>query len=168
MSFKLNINHALILSIFLLITSCSRRDNFSKPIPHLKNIGKSVQLIVDDRPYLVLGGELHNSSSSSLYYMKKIWPVLDSTGVNTVLAAVEWALVEPQERQFDFSLVDGLIDQARAHEKRLILLWFGAWKNGQSHYCPGWVKTDYKRFPRVKTQSGKILEIIFFFIISGR
>ncbi len=132
----------------------------ARPIPRLEIRGLATQLIVDGEPFLVLGGELHNSSSSSREYMKGIWPRLDSMGLNTVLAVVEWALVEPEEGQFDFSLVDGLLEDARAHDLRLILLWFGAWKNGQSHYIPAWVKTDYRRFPRAKTPQGKSLEIL--------
>ena len=150
----------LLLSLILLLSGCSNKKNQQHSIPHLTESGGVTRLIVDDNPYLVLGGELHNSSSSSLAYMKKIWPVLDSSSANTILAAVEWSLLEPEEGHLDFSLVDGLIDQARHHNKRLILLWFGAWKNGQSHYCPGWVKKDFIRFPRAKTEAGKSLEII--------
>ncbi len=131
-----------------------------KPVPFLEKRGEAQQLIVDGEPFLVLGGELHNSSSSSREYMKDIWPKLESMNLNTVLAVVEWALVEPEEGVFDFSLVDELLEDARVHDLRLSLLWFGAWKNGQSHYMPAWVKKDYERFPRVKTREGKSLEII--------
>jgi beta-galactosidase GanA len=132
----------------------------SKEIPHLKKQGEATQLIVDGKPFLLLAGELHNSSSSSREYMKDIWPKLKSSGMNTVLAAVEWSLVEPSEGKFDFTVVDNLIDDARTYDLKLVLLWFGAWKNGQSHYMPEWVKSDYKRFPRVKAESGKSLEIV--------
>ena len=84
--------------------------------------GEATQLIVDGEPYLVLGGELHNSSSSSREYMKDIWPRLEAMNLNTVLAVVEWALVEPEEGKFDFSIVDELIEDARAHNLRLALL----------------------------------------------
>jgi hypothetical protein len=129
-------------------------------IPHLKKQGEATQLIVDGKPFLLLAGELHNSSSSSREYMKDIWPKLEASGMNTVLAAVEWSLVEPTEGKFDFKVVDDLISDARAHNLKLVLLWFGAWKNGQSHYMPEWVKKDYSRFPRVKAESGKSLEIL--------
>lgn len=129
-------------------------------IPHLSKQGEATQLIVDGKPYLVLAGELHNSSSSSREYMKDIWPKLEASGMNTVLAAVEWSLVEPVEGKFDFAVVDNLIEDAHAHHLKLVLLWFGAWKNGQTHYPPEWVKKDYTRFPRVKTESGKSLEIL--------
>jgi beta-galactosidase GanA len=128
--------------------------------PHLRKQGSAIQLIIDGRPFLVIGGELHNSSSSSLEYMKPIWERLVALHLNTVLAAVSWELVEPQEGVFDFALVDGLLHEARRHGLRLILLWFGSWKNGMSSYIPGWVKRDAQRFPRVKIQEGKTIEVL--------
>jgi hypothetical protein len=148
----------MVLSAVILTYSCIEQPDL--PVPHLEKYGNVTQLIVDGNPFLVLGGELRNSSSSSREYMKEYWPVLEASGMNTVLAVVEWSLVEPEEGRFDFTAVDNLIEDARAHELRLILLWFGAWKNGQSHYMPEWVKKDYNRFPRVKAGNGKSLEIL--------
>src|SRR3954467_11557830 len=100
--------------------------------PHLRKHGSATQLIVDGRPFLVLGGELHNSSASSTEYMRPIWERLVALNLNTVLATVAWEQIEPAEGQFAFTLVDGLIQAARQHGLRLILLWFGSWKNGMS------------------------------------
>ncbi len=41
-------------------------------IPHLRKKGNATQLIVDGEPFIMIGGELHNSSSSSLAYMEPI------------------------------------------------------------------------------------------------
>jgi beta-galactosidase GanA len=125
-------------------------------MPRLERRGEVTQLIVDGQPYLVLGGELHNSSSSSLAYVKPILPRLKAMNLNTVLAVVSWDLVEPEEGRFDWTLVDGLIEEARRNDLRLILLWFGSWKNGLSHYVPDWVKADYERFPRAKVRTGTL------------
>ncbi|MBP1667132.1 MAG: hypothetical protein H6Q23_1992 [Bacteroidetes bacterium] len=132
-------------------------------MPVLEKRGNATQLIVDGEPFLVLGGELHNSSSSSRDYMKEFWPALKNSGMNTVLAAVEWSLIEPVEGKFNFSVVDELLSDARKNNLKLILLWFGSWKNGQSHYMPEWVKKDFTRFPRVKAENGKLLEILSIF-----
>ena len=118
------------------------------------------QLIVDGKPFLVLAGELGNNTSSTLENMKPIWPALVKINLNTVLAAVAWAWIEPEEGKFDFALVDGLIQDARRHNLRLVLLWFGSWKNGTSSYCPAWVKQDFERFPLVQDQDGKGREIL--------
>lgn len=129
-------------------------------IPHLRKQGTATQLIVDGKPYLILGGELHNSSSSNLEYMRTVWPRMVDLNFNTVLAVVSWETIEPEEGKFEFRLVDGLIEDARRHNLRLVFLWFGSWKNGMSSYTPMWVKKDYKRFPRVKIEGGETVEVL--------
>jgi hypothetical protein len=124
-------------------------------LPHLEKHGTATQLLVDGRPFLVLGAELHNSSASSLEYLRPLWAPIAATHINTVLATVSWELMEPEEGRFDFSLVDGLLQDARRYDLRLILLWFGSWKNGKSTYQPVWVKTNQQRFPLVQDENGK-------------
>lgn len=110
--------------------------------------------------YLILGGELGNSSASSKEDIRSIFPKLKEMGLNTVLIPVSWELTEPTEGQYDFSLLDEALQTARSNELRLIILWFGAWKNSMSCYAPEWVKTDTKRFPRAITEEGKPLEML--------
>jgi beta-galactosidase GanA len=118
-------------------------------IPHLEKRGQATQLIVDGKPIVMLAGELHNSSSSSLEYMKPVWKQLADMGLNTVLTPTSWELIEPVEGQFDFALVDGLLQQAREQHLHVVFLWLAAWKNGVSGYPPVWVKRDTRRFSRV-------------------
>jgi len=129
-------------------------------MPQLRRQGSATQLIVDGSPFLVIGGELRNSSSSSIAYMQPIWQRMRDLNINTVLTAVSWELIEPTEGRFDFTLVDDLLRDARSHDLRLILLWFGSWKNGMSSYIPLWVKQDIGRFPRVKFRSGETIEVL--------
>jgi beta-galactosidase GanA len=140
----------------------------ARSLPHLSKEGAATQLIVDGKPYLILGGELHNSSSSSLEYMQSIWPRLAAIHANVVLTPVSWELIEPQEGKSDFTLVDGLIQQARRHDLHIIFLWFGSWKNGVSTYVPVWVKTDSARFPRAWDEGGHPLEILSTFSTASR
>ena len=105
---------------------------------------------MDGKPFLVLAGELTNNSATSVEYMKPIWPKLIEANLNTVLAGVAWNQFEPQEGKFDFSVLDGIIRDARSHNLRLGLLWFASWKNGMSSYPPEWVKRDFERFPRAQ------------------
>jgi beta-galactosidase GanA len=96
--------------------------NLQASIPQRERRGAATQFIVDGKPFLVLAGELYNNSASSLEYMKAVWPRLTALHLNTVLAAVSWALLEPVEGKFDYSLVDGLIREARARDLHLVLL----------------------------------------------
>jgi Domain of unknown function (DUF5597)/Beta-galactosidase len=130
------------------------------PIPHLETRGHATQLIVDGQPFLILGAELRGTASSTLSNMEGIWPELDRLNLNTVLLALGWDWIEPQEGKFDFALVDGLLAAARQHHKRIVFLWFGTWKNGISSFAPAWVKSDQHRFPRARLQNGKVVEII--------
>jgi len=137
-------------------------------IPHLEKHGKVTQLVVDGKAFLVLGGELLNSSSSSLSYMQPIWPKLVAMHLNAVVAPVAWETIEPQQGKFDFAIVDGLISAAHEHNLRLVMLWFGSWKNTYSSYVPEWVKRDMKRFPRVLLRDGRETERLSPFSESNR
>ena len=102
-------------------------------------------LMVDGRPYLILGGQIHNSSSWPVE-LPQVWESMAALHANTMAAPAYWEQLEPQEGRFDFSNVDQIVEGARAHNLRLVLLWFGTWKNGNMHYVPSWVKADTKRF----------------------
>lgn len=146
--------------IFLFLASLAGMfPVLAQQMPHWQKQGSATQLMVDNRPYLILGGELGNSSASSPQDIDRIFPKLKRIGLNTVLVPAYWDLIEAKEGTFDFSLVDHAITQARANDLRIVFLWFGAWKNSMSCYAPLWFKQDYKKYPRVRTQTGKPLEI---------
>ncbi len=129
-------------------------------IPHLRKQGTATQLIVDGKPFLALAGELLNNSATGIEHMKPIWPKLVESKFNTVLAGVSWAQIEPQEGKFDFTVPDGIIRDARSHNLRLVLLWFGTWKNSLSSYPPDWLKKDFERFPRAQFADGASIELL--------
>ena len=111
-------------------------------------------LMVDGAPFLVLGAQINNSSAWPAS-MPKVWPTMESLHVNTVEAPIYWEILEPKQGQFDYGQVDMLLAQAREHHVRLVLLWFGTWKNGSGHYTPDWIKLDNAKYPRVVNQEGR-------------
>src|SRR5262245_23258437 len=113
---------SLIPGIILCCMLHSTAQQSPARIPHLIKNGSYTQLIVDNKPFLILGGELGNSSASSNDYMRPIWPKLRQMNLNTVFAPVYWELMEPTEGRFDFSLVDSLVKNARLNKIRLVLL----------------------------------------------
>ena len=119
------------------------------PLPQIRPNGEGKLLFVDNKPFIMLAGELHNSSASNSAYMKPIWDKLSSLHLNTVVGTASWELVEPEEGKFDFALVDDQINEARQRNIKLVLIWFASWKNSGSSYVPYWVKADRKRFPRM-------------------
>ncbi len=123
--------------------------------PHLETVGGAKTLYVGGKPFLMRAGEVHNSSASSVSWMERAWDKASSIGLNTLLVPITWELVEPSEGVFDFSGVDALIDQARERGGHLVVLWFGAWKNGTCSYAPEWVRADPERFWRAEPVKGQ-------------
>src|SRR6185436_16975338 len=148
-------HHTLLSLMASLVTAAA----VAAP-PLLEKQGDTRQLVVDGKPFLILGGELGNSSASSAEYMKPHWPRLKAMHLNTVLAPVYWELIEPTQGKFDWSSLDAMLRDARAQDLKLVLLWFGAWKNSMSTYAPAWVKRDSVRYPRVKITNGSSVEIL--------
>lgn len=133
------------------------------PVPVLHRTTSHAELLVDGQPFLLRAGELGNSGCSSREDIEANLTKLEGLGLNTVLAPVSWELIEPEEGRFDFGLVTALLEGARARGLRLVLLWFGSFKNSMSCYAPPWIKRDAERFPRARLRDGRPLEILSVF-----
>lgn len=66
-------------------------------IPHVREQGTAMQLIVDGAPFLMRGGELGNSTASDLEYLERFWPRFRALNLNTILGPVYWDRIEPAE-----------------------------------------------------------------------
>jgi hypothetical protein len=129
-------------------------------IPHLEKQGTATRLVTEGKPFLMIAGELHNSTCGGLETMRPVWKRMAAKNLNTVIATVSWELVEPAEGEFDFTLVDSMITGAREADLKLVLIWFASWKNAGSVYIPSWVKKDCEKYPRARDENGKPLEIL--------
>lgn len=149
-----------ILTLLFSVAFASPSFTQVNSIPRLEKQGDVIKLIVNDRPFLVLGGELHNSSTSGTTYMSPIWEKMRRKNLNTVIAPVYWEFLEPEEGKFDFTLVDSMIAGARINDLKLVLLWFASWKNGYSMYAPGWVKNNQDKYPRAMSREGESFQML--------
>jgi len=141
---------ALLSAILLLAAPASAQSQ----LPRIVSENGRHALLVDGEPFLILGAQANNSSNYPAM-LPQVWPTIRALNANTLEIPVAWEQVEPVEGQFDFSWLDALIPQARENNVRLVLLWFGTWKNTSGSYVPEWVKADGQRFPRMKTRDGK-------------
>ena len=150
---------AALTSTSVLAQNQAVQNQTSQALPRIEKQGDRYAMTVDGKPYLMLGAQINNSSSWAST-LPEVWPALADLHVNTVEAPVYWEQMEATEGTFDFANVDLLVNQARAHNLHLVLLWFGTWKNGQNHYVPEWIKTDPVKYPREITAYGKLLDVM--------
>lgn len=99
--------------------------------PHLETQGTTQNLIVDGRPFVILGGELGNSSAA---YMKPHCPAPCGD--------------EPEHRDRAGLLGARLV---RRREVRLVV---------GRRTCPSWVKRDPQCFPRAQIADRSSVEIL--------
>ena len=154
-----SLRRTLILVVSVLSSTVMAAHAGAQAMPHVEKRGDNFAMIVDSKPFLVLGAQINNSSSWAST-LPDVWPALADLHVNTVEAPVYWELMEPTPGKFDFANVDLLVNGAREHNLKLVVLWFGTWKNGQNHYVPEWIKTDPKKYPREQNDHGKLLDVM--------
>lgn len=127
------------------------------PIPAIVEKDSHFALMVEGAPFLMLGVQANNSSAWPAY-LDKVWPAAETLHANTVELPVYWEQIEESQGKFNFSVVDTMLKQAREHHLRLVLLWFGTWKNGSSHYTPEWIKLDQQKYPFIVGSDGQTVD----------
>jgi beta-galactosidase GanA len=125
-----------------------------QPIPRVIEKDGRYALMVDGAPFLMLGAQAHNSSGWPAM-LPKVWPAIENLHANTLEIPIYWEQFEPKQGQFDYTVIDTIVTQAREHRVRLDLLWFGTWKNGSQHYMPEWMKADPQRYFHLIDKNGR-------------
>jgi hypothetical protein len=156
---KINLSVLIFAVLSILGRGLHPLSLMAEEMPRLEKKDGRFALIVDGKPMLLLGAQINNSSSWASM-LPRVWPTLEASHVNSIEAPIYWEQMEPKEGVFDFSTADLLIQGAREHHMRLVLLWFGTWKNGQAHYVPEWIKTNPERYPRELNAYGKLLDVL--------
>lgn len=144
---------AALLALGLTTAVPAQTQVKERPIPRLLKKDGRYALMVDGAPYLILGAQVHNSSAWPSM-LPKVWQAMEYLDVNTVEMPVYWEQFEPKRGQYDYTLVDTLLREARQHQVRLVLLWFGTWKNGSQHYMPDWMKLAPELYSHVIDKNG--------------
>jgi hypothetical protein len=146
------------LSLFLILLTAACFTASAAEPPHLVQQNGRYALLVDGKPFLVLGGQIHNSSAWPSE-LPQVWESMAALHANTIEAPVYWEQFEAQPGKFDYTNVDAIVTGAREHNLHVVLLWFGTWKNGNNHYAPSWVKNDTARFPRTIRPDGTPIDV---------
>jgi hypothetical protein len=144
---------AIAAAVFAMQTAVAQ------DMPSLVQEQGRATLMVYGKPFWVLGAQVDNSSGWP-ERLRSVWPAAEAMRLNTLEVPVYWEQMEPERGRFDFTVVDAIVQQAREHRVRLVLLWFGTWKYGKMHYVPEWVKSDPVTYPRMKTRDGRAIDVL--------
>jgi beta-galactosidase GanA len=125
-----------------------------RPLPRLVQKDGRYALMVDGAPFLILGAQANNSSAWPAV-LPKVWSAIEYLHANTLEIPIYWEQFEPQPGQFDYMVIDRILAQVREHRVRLVLLWFGTWKNGSQHYMPEWMKLQPERYSHLIDKNGR-------------
>lgn len=142
---------------FLLLLAAAKL--VAASMPQIERSGGKASLLVDGKPFLILGAQVNNSSGwpSSI---ESLLAGAEAMHLNTLEVPVYWEDVEPEEGHFRFDTFDNIIRLARGRNLHLVMLWFGTWKNGTMDYTPAWVKTNRERFPRMIDAGGRPVRVL--------
>jgi hypothetical protein len=131
----------------------------SESMPRIVHPQNKYSLLVDGKPYIVLGAQVRNSSGWPAQF-DSLLPGATALGLNTIEVPAYWEDIEPKEGEFHFDTFDQIVKSARSHHFRLVMLWFGTWKNGTMDYAPAWVKSDPSRFPHMLDQGHQPVRVL--------
>lgn len=143
--------------VFILLLTAANLG--AGPMPQVVHNGEKASLLVDGKPFIILGAQVSNSSG----WPSRIEALLsgaEAMHLNTLEVPVYWEDVEPEEGRFRFETFDNIIRLARSRNLHLVMLWFGTWKNGTMDYAPAWVKTNTQRFPRMLDAGGRPVRVL--------
>ena len=120
----------------------------------LRELNGRKALYVDGEPFLILGLQLNCDSCFDPVMIDRLLKNAERMGCNSVALLLYWRLIEPEEGNYDFSILQSMLDSAQKYHLKIVLVWFGTYKNATIHYAPDWVVEDRERFRRVQKQDG--------------
>lgn len=127
-------------------------------LPYLRKTNGRSELMVNGKPFIILGFQWSCDLSSDEAYVESYLPYAREMGCNTVVIPVYWRDVEPSPGNYRLEDLRKRIFACRENGLKMGVLWFGAYKNAQLWYVPDWVYRDEVQFPRVVRKNGEIFE----------
>lgn len=123
-------------------------------IPTLIRDDGRVRLLVDGAPFLILGLQWDCDSCFSKQEMNPLFAEARRMGANTASLPLYWREIEPSPGRYDFAMLEERLQQARANDLRVVLLWFGTWKNGCAFYAPDHVRDERGTYRYAQDRDG--------------
>lgn len=137
--------------------------------PHYETRGGQRTLMVDGRPFLVLGAQpdvwsMEKPSDAAAQQFE----IAASINCNTIEIPLRWAQVEPSMGAYNMATVDWILAQARKHDLRVVLLWFGSNVCGKAReivqggefggpaYAPDYIFNNPAKYERVIDAEGAV------------
>ena len=124
----------------------------------LRTVNGQEKLFVDGAPYLILAVQMNCDSCYSADTLEVLFQNAAKMGCNTVSVPFYWRRFEPEEGRYDTDFLESVLSRARKYALRVVLAWFGSYKNGALHYAPDWVLADTERFARVRRGDGTMAQ----------
>jgi hypothetical protein len=138
-------------------------------MPHFEDAGGRKVLYVDGAPFTALAAEIpwwdliqgrYKETQTAYDYL---YPAAEKLGLNTLKVPVKWSMVEPEQRNYDFSYIDHAKSLAEKHHLKLVLNWFGHYASGDGTvygnftgtlYAPMYIVQDEVTYPRAVDADG--------------
>jgi hypothetical protein len=130
---------------------------YPKPDGSVPGLDARGNLLLSGKPYLPLYQELSEDTivhPESIHAYDEIFDIALAQRVNTLGVTLMWKFFEPEEGQYDYRVIDALIEKARERNMHLNLILFFAWRNLQSYYVPAYVMKNKEKYPPIKKPDG--------------
>src|SRR5438105_982265 len=109
----------ICVALFLSAIGSALGQSGDKMIPRIIEKNGRHALLVDGKPFFILGGQAHNSSAWP-GMLPHLWTAVEQLHANTLEIPIYWEQIEPKQGAFDFSIVDLILRQAREHRVNLV------------------------------------------------